>query len=150
MLPVRKILVPTDFSEPAKEGFQKACQIADHFGAELLVVHVNPNVPIVPAGNGAVSFNVAGYQEEVRQISKRNLEDFIVAQQSAAVSITPLIREGEIAHEIVRAAEENQADLIVIATHGYSGWKKFLLGSVTERVIRIATMPVLTICAPED
>ncbi len=150
MLPVRKILVSTDFSEPAKEGFRKACQIADHFGAELLVIHVNSNVPIVPAGNGAIPFNVAGYQEEIRQISKRNLETFIVAQQTAPVPITPLVREGEIAHEIVRAAEENQADLIVIATHGYSGWKKFLLGSVTERVIRIATMPVLTICAPED
>jgi nucleotide-binding universal stress UspA family protein len=150
MLPVRKILVSTDFSEPAKEGFQKACRIAEHFGAELMVVHVNPRVPIIPAGNGAVTFNVEGYQEEVRQISKRNLEDFIVAQQTSAVAITPFVREGEVAEEIVRTAEENHADLIVIATHGYSGWKKFLLGSVTERVIRIATVPVLTIREPAE
>ena len=150
MLPVRKILVSTDFSEPAKEGFHKACRIAEHFGAELLVVHVNPRVPIIPAGNGAVTFNVDGYQEEVRQISKRNLEEFIVAQQTAAVAITPFIREGEVAEEIVRTAQENKVDLIVIATHGYSGWKKFLLGSVTERVIRIATTPVLTIREPEE
>jgi len=150
MLPVRKILVPTDFSEPAKEGFQKACRIAEHFGAELLVLHVNPRVPIVPAGHGAVTFNVAEYQEEVRQIAKRNLEEFIVSQQRGALSVTPFIREGEVAEEIVRTAEENNADLIVIATHGYSGWKKFILGSVTEKVVRIATMPVLTIREPEE
>ncbi len=87
------------------------------------------------------------------EIAKRNLETFIVTQQTVAVPImpiTPFIREGELAHEIIRAAEENQVDLLVIATHGYSGWKKFLPGSVTERLIRIALMPVLTICSPED
>jgi len=149
MLTVTKIVVPTDFSDPAREGFRKACQLAEHFGAELLVVHVNAPVPIIPAGHGAVPFNVQGYKEEVEKVSRQNLQDFIADQQCGSASITPLNREGEVAEEIVRTAEENDADLVVIATHGYSGWKKFILGSVTEKVVRIAPMPVLTIREPE-
>ena len=150
MLPVKKIVVPTDFSEPAREGFRKACQVAAHFKAALIVVHVNPPVPIIPAGHGAVPFNVKGYKQEMEKVSRDNLDAFVATESCGSVSVTPLIREGDVAEEIVRAAEEQAADLIVTATHGYSGWKKFILGSVTEKVVRIAPMPVLTIREPED
>jgi nucleotide-binding universal stress UspA family protein len=149
MLTVKKIVVPTDFSEPAREGFRRACQVAAHFKAALVVVHVNPPVPIIPAGHGAVPFNVQGYKAEVEKASRENLEAFVAEAQCESVAVTPLIREGEVAEEIVLAAEEQEADLIVTATHGYSGWKKFILGSVTEKVVRIAPMPVLTIREPE-
>ena len=150
MLPIKKIVVPTDFSEPAREGFRRACEMAEHFGAELLVVHVNAPVPVIPAGHGAVPFNVEGYRQEVEKLSKKNLEDFIKEEKIESVAVTPLNREGEVAEEIVRTARDNAANLIVMATHGYSGWKKFILGSVTEKVVRIATVPVLTIREPED
>jgi nucleotide-binding universal stress UspA family protein len=150
MLSVNKIVVPTDFSDPAREGFRKACQVAKHFGAELVAVHVIPPVPVIPAVHGAVPYNVQGYREEVKKVSKANLEAFLVEETCAEVAVIPLVREGDVAEEIVRAAQEQQADLIVTATHGYSGWKKFILGSVTEKVVRIATMPVLTIREPEE
>lgn len=149
MLSIKKIVVPTDFSEPAREGFRKACEMAEHFGAELVAVHVNAPVPIIPAGHGAVPFNVEGYRLEVEKVSRKNLEAFIAEEKPASLAVTPLNLEGEVAEEIVKAARDNNADLIVMATHGYSGWKKFILGSVTEKVVRIATVPVLTISAPE-
>lgn len=149
MLTVKKIAVPTDFSEPSREGFRRACELAEHFGAELLVVHVMAPVPIIPAGHGAVPFNVQGYQMEIEKVSRENLDAFVAEGKCESAGVTPLIREGEVAEEIVRAAEEQGADLIVTATHGYSGWKKFILGSVTEKLVRIAPMPVLTIREPE-
>ena len=66
------------------------------------------------------------------------------------MSLTPVMRKGNVAEEIAAAGTEHNADLIVMATHGYSGWKKLLLGSVTERVVRTASIPVLTINAPSE
>ena len=150
MIIVKRIIVPSDFSEPAREGFRKACQIAAHFGAELLVVHVNLPLPTIAAGHGAVPFNLEDYRQEMEKAAKVNLEKFIAQEAPAGLTVTPFIREGDVAEEIVRAAAEHHADLIVMATHGYSGWKKFILGSVTEKVVRIAAMPVLTVTAPEE
>ena len=150
MLSVKRIVVPTDFSEPAREGFRRACTLAEHFGAELLVIHVIDPIPVIPTGHGAVPFNVEGYKEEVVRASKINLKQFIAQEKSAEVTTTPFVREGEVAEEIARAGDAYDADLIVMATHGYSGWKKFILGSVTEKVVRIAAIPVLTITAPYE
>jgi nucleotide-binding universal stress UspA family protein len=150
MLPIKKIIVPTDFSEPAREGFGKACELADHFGAILDVVHVILPIPMIPAGHGAVSFNVADYQKEMESFARNRLQEIIAAASCPSVSMTSFIRKGNVAEEIARAGEDHDADLIVMATHGYSGWKKFLLGSVTERVVRMASIPVLTINMPSD
>lgn len=151
MIAVKKIVVPTDFSEPSQEGFRKARQVAEHFGAELLVVHVTAPMPIIPAGHGAIAFNVADYRQEIESVSKKRLEEFVAGERAASkVAMTPLVREGEVAEEIVQAGRDHDADLIVIATHGYSGWKKLILGSVTEKVVRMASLPVLTINAPSD
>jgi nucleotide-binding universal stress UspA family protein len=148
MLPIKKIVVPTDFSEPAREGFRRARELAEHFGAELLVVHVNAPVEIIPAGHGTVAFNVADYQKEMEAAAQTRMQEVIATEKGAPVSLTPIMRKGNVAEEIAAAGAEHNADLIVMATHGYSGWKKLLLGSVTERVVRTASIPVLTINAP--
>ena len=150
MIAIKRIIVPSDFSEPAREGFRKACLIAEHFGAELLVVHVNLPLPTIPAGHGAVPFNLEDYRQEMVKAAKVNLEQFVAKEAPADMAVTPIVREGDVAEEIVRAAAEHHADLIAMATHGYSGWKKFILGSVTEKVVRIAAVPVLTITSPEE
>lgn len=150
MLPIKKILVPTDFSEPAREGLRQARELAEHFGAELLLVHVNAPVEMIPAAHGTVVFNVADYQKEMEAAAQTRIQEVIAAEKGATVSLTPVIRKGNVAEEIAAAGAEHNADLIVIATHGYSGWKKLLLGSVTERVVRTASIPVLTINAPAE
>ena len=150
MLPFRNIVVPTDFSEPSQEGFRKACELARHFGATLLIVHVNMPVPIMPAGHGAVGFNVMDYQKKMETVAREHLEALIGEAQAGDIPMTPVVCEGDVALEIVKTAQDHGADLIVMATHGYSGWKKFILGSVTERVVRHSATPVLTVTAPED
>ena len=75
MLPIRKIVVPTDFSEPAREGFRQARELAEHFGAELLVVHVNAPVEMIPAGHGTVVFNVADYQKEMEAAAQTRMQE---------------------------------------------------------------------------
>lgn len=148
MLPIKKILAPTDFSEPAAEGFRKALELAEHFGAVLCVLHVNDPVPTIPAGHSTVVFHVRDYQNEMERSAKTRMQELIAAAEHTAVTMTPLVRRGKVAEEIAGAAEGHDVDLIVMATHGYSGWKKLLLGSVTEKVVRMASVPVLTINAP--
>ncbi|MGD9329861.1 MAG: universal stress protein [Desulfobacterales bacterium] len=150
MLPIKNILVPTDFSEPSGEGFRQACALAEHFGAVLFVVHVNEPVPTIPAGHGAVVFDVADYQNEMEQYAKTRMQEIVSAAEYSSITMTPLMRRGKVAEEITAAAEDHDVDMIVMATHGYSGWKKLLLGSVTEKVVRMASVPVLTINAPSE
>jgi nucleotide-binding universal stress UspA family protein len=150
MLPIRKIVAPIDFSEPSREGLRQARELAEHFGAELIVVHVNAPVEVIPAGHGAVAFNMADYQKEMDAAAQNRMQEIIAAEKGASVSATPVMRKGNVAEEIAAVGAEHNADLIVMATHGYSGWKKLLLGSVTERVVRTATIPVLTISAPSE
>ena len=150
MLPIKKILVPTDFSEPAGEGFHRACVLAEHFGAALIVVYVNEPLPTIPAGHGAPVFDMVDYHNEMERRAKERIQDITAAAERPSVSMTPLVRRGRAAEEIAGTAEDHDVDLIVMATHGYSGWKKLLLGSVTEKVVRMAPVPVLTINAPAN
>lgn len=150
MLPIKNILVPTDFSEPAGEGFRQACELAEHFAAVLFVVHVNEPVPTIAAGHGAAVFDVADYHNEMAQYAKTRMQEIITAAEYSSITMTPLMPRGRVAEEITAAAEDHDVDLIVMATHGYSGWKKLLLGSVTEKVVRMASVPVLTINAPSS
>ena len=148
MLPIRKILCPTDFSEPAAEGYRNALLLAKHFEAELLVLHVNTPIPIMPMGHGAVNFNVPEYRKEMENYAASRMKEWIAETAAEDVKITDILGEGDAAGEIVRVAEDQDADLIVIATHGHSGWKKLVTGSVTEKVVRTATRPVLTVHSP--
>jgi nucleotide-binding universal stress UspA family protein len=155
MLPWKKILCPTDFSEPSFRSLEVANEIALHFGSELILVHTIRPVPVLAgtdpaAGVAASGFDVGDYQERMkilaeemlaREASERITED--------VVSRTEVLR-GKPAEEIVAFAEQDGVDAIVIATHGRSGWRRFVFGSVAEKVVRFATCPVLTIQAHED
>jgi nucleotide-binding universal stress UspA family protein len=150
IIPIRNILCPTDFSEPAREGFKNAHLLAKYFGAKLLVIHVNPPIPVMPLGHGAVIFDVAEYGKEMKTYAETRLKAFIAEKDGVGDETRSIIYEGDAAGEIVRAAEEHDTDLIVMATHGHSGWKRLVTGSVTEKVVRTASRPVLTIHMPSD
>lgn len=147
ILPIKKILCPTDFSEPSYEGLKVGNELAVHFGAELILIHVISIVQIAP-------FTAADMLPELlkdAEVSAQNYlnkaaEDFI----SKEVKVRSLLFQASPAEEIARAAEKHEVDLIVIATHGQSGWKKFFSGSVAEKVVRLADRPVLTIQGPEE
>jgi len=137
---VRKILVPTDFSPASKTALWYALRIAERRNSEITLLHVlEPQDPAVLADpRAAVSFS-----EQESEEALRGLVDS--AKTVGAVRTNSMFRTGVATHEIIEAAKELDVDLIVIATHGFTGWKRFALGSTAERVARAATCPVLVV-----
>jgi len=144
MLPIKKILCPTDFSEPSYEAIKTAGELAFHFGSELCLLHVVSPIPVIPMGGGTV-FNVPLYEQELEAFSKRSLEEIINQMEWRGMKVRLIVLRGNPADEIVRIAEEEMVELIVIATRGRTGFDRIIFGSVAEKVVRSAPCPVLTI-----
>ena len=151
MLPLKRILVPTDFSEPAKEAFQTAVELAQHFSAQLLLVHVVPPVPVPyqPLVSPSPAFDITTYLQELVKASRDTLQTYADKHVPQGLPATISVAAGDPAYEILRLAKELESDLIVIATHGHGGWRRFLFGSVAEKVVRLAGTPVLVVHGPE-
>lgn len=145
MLPFHRILCPTDFSEPACKAIRVAGEIAAHFSSELLLLHVVGPVPVLETPTGLAGFDIAAYQRELASSAQASLQTRIEQHIPLSVNARALVAHGEPSHEINRVAKEEQADLIVLATHGETGWRHRIFGSVTEKVIRMADCPVLTV-----
>ena len=150
MLPLNRILCPVDFSDFSYSALEAAAELGVHFYAELFVVHVVAPVPIVSAPAGQMSFNVPLYQEELKTSSQQALEEVIEKSVPAGVKAHPMVAMGEPATEIVRLADEHEVDLIVISSHGMTGWRHLIFGSVAEKIIRHTAKPILSIPAPRD
>ena len=136
---VRKILVPIDFSPASKKALWYALRIAEVRNSEITLLHVvEPQDPAL-AGRPAS----AAFSEQESEEALRGLVDS--AKAVSAVRTNSIFRTGVATHEIIEAAKELDVDLIVIAAHGLSGWKRFALGSTAERVARAATCPVLVV-----
>jgi universal stress protein A len=150
MLPIKNILCPTDFSDPSYEALKAADELAVHFGATLHIVNVVPLVPIVeaPIGVESASFNVASYQQELEGQAQKSLKNMAEQKISRGVTAVTEVLIGNAAGEVMRYAGEKGIDMIVIATHGLSGWRRFISGSTTEQIVRQASCPVLTIRRP--
>lgn len=150
MLPFTKILWPTDFSEPSYQALEAAIEMASRFSAELFVVHVVSSLPVAAAPSGPTSFNVSLYEEELLNSAKASVEDIIGKKIPNNIEVHPVVTTGLAADEIIHEADKNNIDLIVTATHGETGWRHLLFGSVAEKIVRMASCPVLTIHAPKE
>jgi len=150
MLPFKRILCPTDFSEPSCAGVKAAAEMASRFGAELILMHVVGPIPALDTPTGVSSFDVAGYQRQLTESAEANLRE----REAMVPEETPtriVVTHGEAGHEIVRVAKEEGVDLIVMATHGATGWRHRIFGTVTEKVVRNAHCSVLTAyCEPPE
>jgi universal stress protein A len=145
MLPFKKILCPTDFSEPACKAIQAAGELAEQFSSELILLHVVGTVPVLESPTGLAGFDVAAYRQELADAAQTSLTQRAKQYVPASVTARTLVVHGDAAHEIGRVAEEASVDLIVLSTHGESGWRHRLFGSVLEKVLRIADCPVLAV-----
>jgi nucleotide-binding universal stress UspA family protein len=150
MLPLEKILCPTDFSDPSYLAIRTGAEMAQHFGAQLIVVHILEPLPVIHTAQGPLDFNTAKVEAEKRAFADKKLDIIIKHEVSSDVASQSKIDMGDPAQGIVLAAGLENVDLIVMATHGMSGWRKFFLGSVTEKVVRNAACPVLTIREPSE
>ena len=141
---LKKILVPTDFSPCSQKALQYALPFAEEFGAQILLVHVVEPV-FVPENLMMAAPELpelgASLVTEARDRLSR------VSQQTvpAAIRVETVVRVGQPYREIIETARTEDADLIVIATHGYTGLKHVFLGSTAERVVRHSPCPVLTV-----
>lgn len=113
-------------------------------------MHVVPPVPVIPAEPAGAAFNVPAYQQELIGSSKKELDAVVEQRIPKELRVRPIVLQGNAADEIVRIADEEKVGLIVMATHGQTGWRRLVFGSVAEKVVRLAACPVLTVHAPQD
>lgn len=149
MLPIKRILAPTDFSAASMTAVEAACELATHFEAELELLYVVPPIPTLPADMN-YSFDVPNYTDSLQQAAEEKLAEVVAQRIPSGIPTRHCIAFGDPAAEIVRRASEDEVGWIVISTHGLTGWRHLVFGSVTEKVVRSAECPVLTVRAPKE
>ena len=143
-LSIHKIVCPTDFSDSAAAAFAESVRLARWFGAKVTVLHVMPLAVPIEGGAGYIPIPALSDQE-VRKAKLVEIRRFVDGTEHTGVPIETVCREGDPCGEIREAVRRTGADLVVMGTHGRSGFKRLVLGSVTEAVLRDAPAPVLTV-----
>lgn len=152
MLLFKRILCPTDFSESSYKALKAADDLAKEFRAELILVHVIspmqtfPSSPEFTAGLPASGIYLPeDIANDMKKHANESLEMTIKQRVSHEVKSKTKLLHGNPAEKIAGYAEESKVSVIIMGTHGFTGWRHLLLGSVTEKVVRIAPCPVLTV-----
>lgn len=145
---IDRILCPTDFSLFSSRALRHAVALAERFEARLTLLHVIPQW--IPYAGGAAPFPAPPLVgPEINRHIEKDLRAFAGPAEEAGIAVELLVREGDPWREIVAVAEEQPADLVVMGTHGRSGFEQLLLGAVAEKVLHRAPCPVLTVCHEE-
>jgi nucleotide-binding universal stress UspA family protein len=148
-LHIARILVPIDFSVHSKNALKYAVPLAEQFQASLrLVFVVEPT--IYPADLGFGQVVLPGVEEELRQKAAEELNGLIEREIGTRVKAAASVRTGSPHREILDEAEEQDVDLIIVATHGHSGVEQILFGSTADRIVHHAHCPVLTVRPLEE
>ena len=150
MFPLKKILCPIDFSKPSLRGLEVAVEMAEQHSAELILVHVVQPVHPVPAPGVPAGYVSREYYEERTEAAEKRFKEIGEEKIPRGMALRTKVITGHGAEEIVKLAQSEKVDLIVTATHGWTGWRRFIFGSVAERVIRLAPCPVLTVPKPAE
>jgi nucleotide-binding universal stress UspA family protein len=148
VLQFKKILCPTDFSEPSWEALSVAGALAKILTAELIVLHVVDPLPVPDVPTkwiGPAGFETGTYMEMLNRVAKETLHQHVTERLPKAPHVREEVDHGTPAQKIIDVAAREHVDLIVIATHGRTGLRHLLLGSVAERVIHLSSCPVLAI-----
>ncbi len=140
---IARILVPVDFSEPSRKALHYAKLFAQQFEASLVLIHAveplayPPDFAVVPL-----------LPPDVEEARTRELESQLAELASnvgGGVKTEAVVRSGRAWQEVVEYAKTGKVDLIIVSTHGYTGLKHALLGSVAEKIVRHAPCPVLVV-----
>jgi nucleotide-binding universal stress UspA family protein len=144
---IQRVLFATDFSPSAKAAARLAVEIATRFDAELHIVHVY-GMPGLALPDGTF-YAAPDYAAKVAQSAQEALDAEVRSHTGLRIQVKGHLKMEEPYRGILEAAKETGASLIVMGTHGRRGLPRWLMGSVAERVVRSATVPVLTVHAPE-
>lgn len=150
---IARILMPVDYSDASREAVEFAAYLAQHLGAALDVVHVwdrpayvADTVVVAPGGGKPRSL-----ADMIRENAEIEMKEFLGSCPiPAGVKVTSHLESGEPASTILRVAETAGADLVVVGTHGRTGVRHLLLGSIAEKLVRLSPVPVLTVPPPEQ
>jgi glycine betaine transporter len=163
IMDIRKILIPIDYSADSQQALRWGASLAGKYGARLLLLHVIPKAveEVYPHGSPAWTATPASYYEGMAPTSPRfgpqpviidlvekarsELHDYAGNNFKESVPLEVKIAVGKPAEEILRIARDEAVDLIVMGTHGRSGLRHLLLGSVAEEVTRHAPCPVFSV-----
>jgi nucleotide-binding universal stress UspA family protein len=139
---IKKILVPVDFSEPARKAVTYGLSLALQFNARLVLAHIVPT-------NAALiyTFPTETFAAEKAEAenAKATLPTLIPEEYREKVDLELVVKVGVVKAELLGIIQNDNIDLVVMGTHGSSGFQRFMLGSLTERMLRQLTVPVLTV-----
>ncbi len=150
MIEIRRILYPTDFSPSAEHALPYAASFAKEYGAKLFVLHVVEDLTNVAYFEVFQTPLPANFLKDVEALAQKQMDELLKRDQLKGLDVQGVLRRGAPHVEILTAAVELQADLIVIATHGHSALQQVLFGSTAEKVVRKAPCPVLSIRHPDQ
>ena len=139
---MKKIIVPIDFSEHSEYALKTAAKLAKKYNAEVLALHMLEMSDIMLSASDGLQNEKAVY---FLKLAERRFEKFLEKDYLKAVKITPIVKHFKVFSEVNDVALKNDADLIVMGSHGTSGIAEFFVGSNTERVVRNANVPVLVV-----
>jgi nucleotide-binding universal stress UspA family protein len=149
MIDLHRILVPTDFSKFSQVALSYASALAEKFEAELYLLHIVQDLAVFIPDMITVAPPPGPTVEQMTKAVQDAFDRLIKDSQLGRFKVHREVREGTPFYEIVRYAKEQSIDLIIMGTHGHTGLTHMLLGSVTEKVVRKAPCPVLTVRHPE-
>lgn len=145
---LKKIICPVDFSEPSDAALISGVELAEHFSAEIILCHAINEIDPTPSPSYTLTHHIMEQIPQIMGQMKQNahkaMQDLIKNHVEKRIPADHRVVIGDPAKTIVKLAEDEKADLIVMATHGRSGIKGMFFGSVAEKVVRSATCPVLT------
>lgn len=143
---VKKILIPVDLSKTSKLAFEHAANLCQKFGASLHLLHVYRSSTVDVLPNLTATSPIVSNLDDLRAMVTEELEGLGRAfSEKYGVDYTIEIREGSVSNGIINTAKGVNADLIVMGTHGVSGFEEFFLGSNAYRVVTSSSIPVLTV-----
>ncbi len=148
MKEIRKIICPVDFSEPSDAALRSAVDLAERYSAAIILVHainqIDPTPPPSYTLTTQVMDQIPQIMGQMTENAHNAMQELIDKHAGKRILADHRVVIGDPATSIVALADEEQADLIVMATHGRSGIKGLFFGSVAEKVVRSAACPVLT------
>jgi nucleotide-binding universal stress UspA family protein len=145
MIKLKKILFPTDFSESSQEASRYALSFAREFKAKLVVLNVVNEKVFTEGLNLPRVISVEELEKEMTEEGRKRLRTLYQAEEVEGVEWESVIKKGNPFLEIIRFAKEEDIDLIIIGTHGHSGFEHIIFGSTAEKVVRKAPCPVLSV-----
>lgn len=145
MAGIKKILHATDFSKASARALQEAIKLAKDHHAQLLVVHVIEPTPYVAGGEFGGAEVYSKLEDMTRQNAQSSMSKLIERLKKSKIKAESLLLRGSSHEQIVKAAKNKKADMIVIGTHGRTGLSKLFMGSVAGKVVALAACPVLTV-----